>query len=94
MKRTITAFVLIDLHASADEKIIDKLFAIDEVQEVHAVHGTIDILIKIVLKRDFLASDAEIIAEFVHHRIRRLKWIDRTQTVIPGMSKVKEGFMY
>jgi DNA-binding Lrp family transcriptional regulator len=93
MKRTITAFVLIDLHASAEEKIIDKLFAIDEIQEVHSVHGTIDVLVKIVLKRDFLASDAEIIAEFVNQRIRRIKGIDKTQTIIPGMSKVKEGFM-
>ncbi len=92
MKRTITAFVMIDLHASAEEKIIDKLFSIDEIQEVHSVHGSIDVLVKIILKRDFLASDAEIISEFVNQRIRRIKGIDKTQTIIPGMSKVKEGF--
>ncbi len=94
MRRTITAFVLIDLHASKEEKIIDKLFAIDEIQEVHSVHGTIDVLVKIVLKRDFLASDAEIIAEFVNQQIRRVKGIAKTQTIIPGMSKIKDGFIY
>ena len=66
---------------------------LEEVQEVHSVHGTIDILIKIVIQRDFLASDAEIIAEFVDQRIRRIGGITRTQTVIPGISKVKEGFI-
>jgi len=57
------------------------------------VHGTIDVLAKIVLRRDFLASDAEIIGEFVEQKIRRIKGITRTQTIIPGASKVKEGFM-
>ena len=93
MKRTITAFILIDLTALTEIKIIDKLFALDEVQEVHSVHGTIDVLVKVVLKRDFLASDAEVIAEFVDQQIRRINGIARTQTIIPGMSKVKEGFV-
>ncbi|MBU0465364.1 MAG: ParB N-terminal domain-containing protein [Proteobacteria bacterium] len=92
MKRSITAFVLININTSTQVKILDKLFAINEVQEVHSVHGTIDILMKIVLKRDFLASDAEIIAEFVDQRIRKIAGINRTQTVIPGISRVKEGF--
>ncbi|WP_300457810.1 Lrp/AsnC ligand binding domain-containing protein [Desulfobacula sp.] len=92
MKRTITAFILIDIKTSTEIKVIDKLFTLEEVQEVHSVHGTIDALVKIVLERDFLASDAEIIAEFVDHRVRRINGITRTQTLIPGISKVKSGF--
>lgn len=94
MIRTITAFILIDVNATTQMKIIDKLFALEEVQEVHSVHGTIDILVKIVLKRDLLASDAEIIADYVDKQIRKINGIARTQTVIPGASKVKEGFVY
>lgn len=94
MIRTITAFILIDVNATAQMKILDKLFALEEVQEVHSVHGTIDILVKIVLKRDLLASDAEIIADYVDRQIRKINGIARTQTVIPGASKVKEGFVY
>ncbi len=93
MKRTITAFIMIDTHASAEMNMIDKLFSLDEVQEAHSVHGTIDIIVKIVLRRDFLASDAETIGEFVEQKIRRIKGITRTQTIIPGASKVKERFM-
>ena len=94
MKRTITAFIMINIDTSTEMKVINKLFTLDEVQEVHSVHGAIDILVKIVLKRDFLASDAEIIAEFVDQRVRRINGINRTQTIIPGISKVKEGFLY
>lgn len=93
MKRTITAFILINIHTSTEENVVDKLFALEEVQEVHAVHGTIDILVKIRLRRDFLSSDAETIAEFVDLSVRRISGISRTQTIIPGVSKVKEDFM-
>ncbi len=92
MKRTITAFVLINIDTSTELVVIDKLFSLDEIQEVHSVHGSIDILVKIVLRRDFLASDAEIISEFVDQGIRRIEGINRTQTIIPGLSKVKESF--
>ena len=94
MKRTITAFIMININTSTEMKVINKLFALEEIQEVHSVHGAIDILVKIVLKRDFLASDAEIIAEFVDQRVRRISGINRTQTIIPGVSKVKKGFLY
>jgi len=65
-----------DLLGIKGEKDLAK-YLVDEVQEVHSVHGTIDILVKIVLKRDFLASDAEIIAEFVDQRIRKIHGINR-----------------
>jgi DNA-binding Lrp family transcriptional regulator len=93
MKRTITAFVLINIDTSTEMEVIDTLFSLEEIQEVHSVHGSIDILVKIVLKRDFLASDAEIISEFVDQNIRRIEGINRTQTIIPGFSRVKDGFM-
>lgn len=89
MKRTITAFVFINVGMAPQDEILDTLYALDEIQEVHSVHGSIDILIKMVLERDFLVSDAETIAEFVDVHIRRIEGINRTQTIIPGISKVK-----
>jgi hypothetical protein len=93
MKRSITAFVLINIDTSSQSQVEEKLFAKDGIEEVHSVHGTYDILVKMVLKRDFLASDAEIISEYVDHNIRSIGGINRTQTIIPGMSKVKDIFM-
>lgn len=92
MKRTITAFILINTSTSAEMKVLDILFEFDEIKEVHSVNGSLDILVKMVLKRDLLASDAEIISEFVEHHIRRIDGINRTETVIPGRSLVKEEF--
>ncbi len=83
---------IIFVGAKVETPIIDQLYALDEIQEVHSVHGNIDILAKMTLKRDFLVSDAETIAEFVDDNIRPIEGIDRTQTLIPGISKVKPLF--
>jgi DNA-binding Lrp family transcriptional regulator len=93
MKRTITAFILIDTEAIAESSLSDRLFSLDEVREVHTIHGSVDLLVKVVLQRDFLTSDAETIAEFLDQQIRKIEGIKRTQTMIPGRSLVKEGFV-
>jgi hypothetical protein len=89
MKREITAFVLIIVKAKSEYRIMDKLFVHDEVKELHGVHGDVDIIAKIVLTRDLLSSDAEIIGQFVHNNIRGVSGVSSTQTLIPGYSKIK-----
>ena len=89
MKREITAFVLIIVKAKSEYRIMDKLFVHDEVKELHGVHGDVDIIAKIVLTRDLLSSDAEIIGQFVHNHIRGISGVSSTQTLIPGYSKIK-----
>jgi len=42
------------------------------------------------LTRDLLSSDAEIISQFVHEKIRQLPGVNSTTTLIPGISKIKE----
>ena len=88
MQRDITAFVLIIVKAKSEYRIMDKLFVHDEVKELHSVHGDVDIIAKIVLTRDMLSSDAEIIGDFVHDHIRGISGVSSTQTLIPGYSKI------
>jgi uncharacterized ParB-like nuclease family protein len=90
MQQGITAFILINVKAKSEYKIMDKLFSLKEVQEVHSVHGDIDLLVKIMLTRDLLSSDAEIIGQFVHNKVRSISGISSTVTLIPGVSKMKE----
>ena len=90
MQRMITAFVLINVSAKRGDRILNKLFDLEEVREVHSVHGDVDILAKVVLKRDLLSSDAEIIGQFVQNHVRQIPGIHSTQTLIPGLSKTKE----
>ncbi len=89
MHRNITAFVLINVKAKSEFKIMDKLFVHKEIKELHSVHGDVDILAKVVLTRDLLSSDAEIIGQFVHDNIRGISGVNSTQTLIPGHSKIK-----
>ena len=90
MRRGITAFILMNVQAKKEFKVVDKIFELEEVREVHSVHGDVDILIKIVLSRDLLSSDAEIISQFVHEQIRQLPGVISTKTLIPGYSKIKQ----
>ncbi|MGD9368787.1 MAG: Lrp/AsnC ligand binding domain-containing protein [Desulfobacteraceae bacterium] len=90
MLRKITAFVLMKVTGKNERSIMDQLFALKEVQELHSIHGEADILVKIVLTRDLLSSDAEIISEFVHDQMRQIKGVLSTQTLIPGRSLIRE----
>jgi hypothetical protein len=77
------------VHARKEIKLMDKLFELAEVQEVHSVHGDVDMVVKAVLTRTLLSSDAEIISQFVHEKVRQLPGVISTKTLIPGISKIK-----
>ncbi len=89
MTRTITVFVTMNVSPKHEAKIIDKLFALDEVKEIHSIHGNVDLLVKVELTRTLLSSDAETISNFVQEQLRQLPGIISTQTLIPGFSKFK-----
>ncbi len=89
MKQGINVFILMNVQARKEIKLIDRLFELEEVKEVHSVHGDVDVLVKAVLTRDLLTSDAEIISQFVHERVRQLPGVISTKTLIPGISKIK-----
>jgi len=89
MKREITVFILLNVDGKHEQQIFDKLLALKEVTEVHTIHGSIDMLAKVTLMRDILSSDAELLSQFILTTIRQWKGVLSTQTLIPGMSRVK-----
>lgn len=89
MQRKMMAFVLMHVSAKKEERVIERLYSLEEVREVHSVHGDVDLLVRIVLSRDLVSSDAEIIGDFVHNEIRQIPGVISTQTLIPGFSKIK-----
>ncbi len=90
MKQEITFFVLLNVDGRQERKIIDRLMQLDPVRELHSVHGAIDIIIKVILQRELISSDAELISQFTHGNVRTLKGVLSTQTLIPGLSRFKE----
>ncbi len=89
MRREIIAFILMNVEGRHEERIMDKLYELEEVQEIHSVHGSFDIIIRIRLMRDLLSSDAELISQFTQSTIRQWNGIISTQTLLPGVSRVK-----
>ncbi len=85
----VVAFIFINVKSGKDYKIMERLYSIKEVKEVHIVSGHIDLIAKIVLKRNLLSSDSEIIGQFMHDNIRKISGVIKTQTIIPTSSKVK-----
>ncbi len=90
MKRTTTAFLMISVETRREKRIMEKLFAFKEVQEVHFVPGDFDIIIKIAVERDLIASDSEVIGDFIQNRVRRIPGVVKTKTIIPISSKIKK----
>ncbi len=90
MRREINVFILMNVEGRQETRIMDKLWALDEVREIHSVHGAIDIVIRVKLMRDLLSSDAELISQFLHTTIRQWPGVVSTQTLLPGLSKVKD----
>ncbi|MCP4370442.1 MAG: Lrp/AsnC family transcriptional regulator, partial [Deltaproteobacteria bacterium] len=90
MKREITIFILMNVQAKKEMKIIDRLYELKEVKEIYSVHGDVDFVVKVELTRDLLSSDAEIISQFVHEKVRLIPGINSTNTLIPGFSRIKK----
>jgi uncharacterized ParB-like nuclease family protein len=90
MKQEITFFILLNVDGRMERKIIDRLMQLEPVRELHSVHGAIDIIVKVVLTRELMSSDAELISQFTHGNVRTLKGVISTQTLIPGLSRFKE----
>ena len=89
MLREITAFVLMNVSGKREDRIIEKLYDLREVREIYSVHGDVDVLVKVVLTRDLISSDAETIGQFVHNQVRKIPGVISTQTLIPSVSKIK-----
>jgi DNA-binding Lrp family transcriptional regulator len=90
MKRGVTAFLMMNVETGRENRIMERLFAYKEVQEVHFIPGDFDILAKIVVECDLISSDSEAIGQFIQNRIRRIQGVTKTQTIIPLSSKRKE----
>lgn len=91
MRRGIVTFILMNVEARHEDRLLEKLFALPEVVEVHSVHGAVDMLVKLELTRDLLTSDAEVIGQFISEKVRKLPGVRSTQTLIPGISRVKKA---
>ena len=92
MKGKRRAFIFIDLAPGSEEDFIEKLMRYAEVIETHLIVGEYDVLAVLefeVYGRGLLWSLQEIVSNFVLDKIRRMKGVQDTNTIIPTRSVTK-----
>ena len=92
MKGKRRAFILIAITPGSEEDFIKRLMRYDEVVETHLIVGEYDVLAVLefeVYGRGLLWSVQEIVSNFVLEKIRKLKGVRDTNTIIPTRSVTK-----
>lgn len=82
-------FVFIDVVPGKDRKVAEKLLKHDEVVEVHMVTGEHDLLAVLEFElygKLVFTSFQETASKFVLNKIRRLGYVQDTNTIIPSLS--------
>ncbi|MGD8505647.1 MAG: Lrp/AsnC ligand binding domain-containing protein [Candidatus Bathyarchaeota archaeon] len=94
MKGKHRAFVFIDVAPGKDRKVLEKLLKYDEVTEVHVITGQYDVLAVLEFElygREIFASFQETASKFVVEKIRKLKDVRDTNTIIPSFSATRRA---
>jgi DNA-binding Lrp family transcriptional regulator len=92
MKGKRRAFVFIAIAPGSEEAFVERLMRYDEVLEAHFMVGEYDVLAVLefeVYGQAFLWSFQEIVSNFVLDKIRRLRGVRDTNTIIPTRSITK-----
>lgn len=86
------AFVFIDVTPGKEKKVAEKLLKYNEVVEVHMITGEYDILAVLEFElyaKQIFTSFQETASKFVLDRIRKLGYVQDTNTIIPSLSLSK-----
>ena len=92
MKGRHRAFVFVDVAPGKDKKVLEKLMKYDEVTEAHIITGQYDLLAVLDFElygREVFASFQETVSKFVVEKIRKLRDVRDTNTIIPTFSLTK-----
>jgi len=94
MKGRHRAFVFVDVAPGKDKKVLEKLLKYDEVVEVHLITGQYDVFAVLEFElygREIFASFQETATKFVVEKIRKLRDVRDTNTIIPSFSATKRA---
>jgi DNA-binding Lrp family transcriptional regulator len=92
MKGKRRAFIFIAIAPGSEETFVDRLMRYKEVVETHLIVGEYDVLAVLefeVYGQAFLWSFQEIVSNFVLEKIRKLRGVRDTNTIIPTRSVTK-----
>ncbi len=88
------AFVFVDVVTGKEKKVLENLLKYDEVVEAHLIPGQYDIIAVLefdLYGRSIFSSAQEMISEFVVDKIRKLRDVQETNTLLPTFSLTKRA---
>jgi DNA-binding Lrp family transcriptional regulator len=86
------AFVLIKAKTGTEIALLDALFTVPEVQEVHTITGDYDLIVVMSAKEvDLARYPDEKIVEALTQKIRKMENVLDTKTMIPVLSEIKRS---
>jgi DNA-binding Lrp family transcriptional regulator len=89
----IRAFLFLSITPGKEEVFLKKLITHEEVVEAHLVVGEYDVLAVLEFNlygRGIYASAQDIVSRFVIEKIRRQQEVQKTNTIIPTLSRFKD----
>lgn len=86
----VRGFVLLKVRPGREEHSMMEVLKINEVAEAHLITGSFDVLAVLEVKKPVLyPSYPKAIADIVTDRIRKIRDVQDTETIIPDLSKIK-----
>jgi len=83
------AFVLIKVAPGHEQKVVDDLLKIEEVQEAHIIPGEWDIIAVVNSEKEIVVPSDEKVYKLVMNKINKIKFIQDTNTMVSQFSKTK-----
>jgi len=93
MKGRYTIFVFVDTLPGRDKEVLEKLLEYDEVLEVHIISGQYDLfaVLEVKLYGQAIFSSVQEIAQKSIEKIRKLRDVRDTNTIVPFFSVTKRA---
>jgi DNA-binding Lrp family transcriptional regulator len=76
------AFIFVEVEPGHDESVVHELLEIEGVYEVHLIAGRYDVVACLEVKRGMMTDSTGEIVDLVKNRIRRIKGVQDTETII------------
>jgi len=82
-------FVLLKVRPSRERHSMMEVLKINEVTEAHLITGSYDVLAVLEVRRVLYPHYPKVIADIVTDRIRKIRDVQDTETIVPDLSRIK-----
>jgi len=89
LPKTQKAFILLKVDSGTERQVADDLLKIDEIKTVHVIPGDWDLLAEVEVEREIVVPSDQKVYSVVMERVRKVKHVQDTNTMVSQFSKSK-----